>query len=172
MSREKRLSPRRAQSLAFLFLLGRTQVRLIPLLFLRPHPPKGGTPSRETPRFGPFQSTLFGCSLTLEPGLQPGFVLVPRRGPERKSTVCGLNRFLPSAEPDGSLYLNPRPVSQSSRLLPSGPFCAVSTGELPFPVWKEKLQCKPIFLSNSGIDRFLESKRKAQPGPAEAATAS
>jgi len=24
----------------------------------------------------------------------------------------------------------------------------------------------PIFLSNPGIDRFLESKRKAQPGPA------
>jgi hypothetical protein len=98
------------------------------------------------------------------PGMQPGFVLVLRRGPGRKSTVCGLNRFLPSAEPDGSLHLNPRPVSQSSRLLPSGPFCAVSTGELPFPVWKEKLQCKPTFLSNSGIDRFPESKEKAQPG--------
>jgi hypothetical protein len=35
-------------------------------------------------------------------------------------------------------------------------FCAVSTGELPFPVWKEKLQCKPIFLSNSGIEEFPE----------------
>jgi len=32
----------------------------------------------------------------------------------------------------------------------------VSTRELPFPVWKEKLQCTPIFLSNSGIEGFLE----------------
>jgi single-strand DNA-binding protein len=35
----------------------------------------------------------------------------------------------------------------------------VSTGELPFPVWKEKLQWAPIFLSNSGIERFLERIR-------------
>jgi hypothetical protein len=30
---------------------------------------------------------------------------------QRKSTVCGLNGFLPSAKADGSLHLNPQPRS-------------------------------------------------------------
>ena len=50
MTREKRLSPRRASSRLPLSPR-QTQVRLKPLLFLRPRPPKGGTPIRETPRF-------------------------------------------------------------------------------------------------------------------------
>jgi hypothetical protein len=31
-----------------------------------------------------------------------------------KSTVCGLNGFLPSAKADGSLHLNPQPRSSST----------------------------------------------------------
>src|ERR1700745_494027 len=98
------------------------------------------------------------------PGLQPGFVLVPRRAsgarvPSAASAACA--PALP-----GPLQLNPQPVWGKLAALAPESLCAVSTGELPFPVWKEKLQCTPIFLSNSGIDRFLESKRKAQPGPA------
>src|SRR5215469_5611226 len=76
----------------------------------------------------------------LKTGHAPGFLLTlrtirkasfsARSALWRKSTVCGLNGFLPSAEADGALHLNPQPVSTSSRLLramPSvGPLCFAS----------------------------------------------
>ena len=88
--------------------------------------------------------------------------LSPTARLQRKSTVCGLSGLRPG-------FAGSPPIKSSTRLgklaaLAPESLCAVSTGELPFPVWKEKLQCTPIFLSNPGIVRFLESKRKAQPG--------
>ena len=51
-SGEKRLSPRRASKLSLLPHSPRhTQVRLKPLLNFPPFPPKGGTPTSETPRY-------------------------------------------------------------------------------------------------------------------------
>jgi hypothetical protein len=48
----------------------------------------------------------------------------------------------------------------------------VSTGELPFPVWKEKLQWAPIFLSNPESSDSWRESEGTEPGPAETATAS
>src|SRR5258708_18334157 len=87
--------------------------------------------------------------------------LSPTARLQRKSTVCGLSGLRPVLQtPDGS-----PPIKSSTRLgehlaaLARESLCAMSTGELPFPVWKEKLQCTPIFLSNSGIEGFLERIR-------------
>src|SRR5258708_25016086 len=94
--------------------------------------------------------------------------LSPTARLQRKSTVCGLSGLRPVLQ---TSHASP-PIKSSPRLdklaaLAPESLCAVSTGELPFPVWKEKLQCTPIFLSNSGIEGFLErirgSKRLAQP---------
>ncbi len=115
MTREKRLSPRRASSRLPLSPR-QTQVRLKPLLFLRPLPPKGGTPMRETPRFCthyeyPFFDARpegFRSSVRLRRMLSR-----PTARLRRKSTVCGLNRFLPTLRV-GALHLNPRPPVRGS----------------------------------------------------------
>src|ERR1700756_3669804 len=162
MIREKRLSPGRSRfSLAFLVLLGEPTVRLRPLLILRPHPPRDGKPRSETRFCTPVSTLLFDARFR-SARLAAAVRLSPTARLRRKSTVCGLSGLRPG-------FAGSPPIKSSTRLgklaaLAPESFCAVSTGELPSPVWKEKLPCKPIFLSNPGIVRFLESKRKAQPG--------
>ena len=162
MIREKGLSPRRARSLAFLFLLGRTQGSPK----TTPHPPAASADrrhtERETPRFCTLRSTRVLDARLHSARLAAVVRLSPTARLQRKSTVCGLSGLRPD-------FAGSPPIKSSTRLgklaaLAPESLCAVSTGELPFPVWKEKLQCTPIFLSNPGIVRFLESKRKAQPG--------
>jgi hypothetical protein len=103
---------------------------------LRPIPPKGGRPRRASRfAFAPSrvrrkashqEASCLACAhfpktqvLMLAPKVfrarvlggyaPPECRLVPWRGFSAKSTVCGLNGFLPSGEPDGTLHLNPRP---------------------------------------------------------------
>lgn len=91
MTREKRLSPRRASSRLPLSPT-QTQVRLKSLLFLRPVPPKGGTPMRETPRFCThYEYPIFDAR---PEGLRNSARLRrmssrPTARRARKSTVCG-----------------------------------------------------------------------------------
>ena len=91
MSREKRLSPRRAQGLAFLFLLGRTKVRLRPLLILRPLPPIGGTPNARLARSRTLVSALIFDARLHSARLTAGVRLSPTARLQCKSTVCGLS---------------------------------------------------------------------------------
>src|SRR6266446_6732109 len=162
MTREKRLSPRRASSRLPLSPR-QTQVRLKPLLFLRPLPPKGGTPMRETPRFCthyeyPFFDARpegFRSSVRLR-----RMSSRPTARLRRKSTVCGLNRFLPTLRV-GALHLNPRPPVRGSCSYASLRRAQTSTA---FPFWKQKLRLKLIFLSKTESKRFLErTKAMAQP---------
>jgi hypothetical protein len=99
MTREKRLSPRRASSRLPLSPRANSRLRLKPLLFLRPRPPKGGTPIRETPRFCthyeyPFFDARpegFRSSVRLR-----RMSSRPTARLSRKSTVCGSNGLRPS----------------------------------------------------------------------------
>jgi len=116
-------------------------------------------------------STLFLDARFRSARLAAAVRLSPTARLQRKSTVCGLSGLHPG-------FAGSPPIKSSTRLgkpaaLALESLCAVSTGELPFPVWKEKLQCTPIFLSNSGIERFLERIRGSKSlARAEAATAS
>src|SRR5580700_7595528 len=137
MIREKRLSPRRAQSLAFLFLLGRTQGSPK----TTPYPPVASADrrhtERETPRFCTLLSALVLDARLHSARLAAVVRLSPTARLQRKSTVCGLSGLRPDLQtPDGS-----PPIISSTRLgklaaLAPESLCAVSTGELPFPVWK------------------------------------
>jgi len=157
MIREKRLSPRRAQSLAFLFLLGRTQGS--PKTTPYPPAPSADTrhTERETPRFRTLVNALLLDARSRSARLAAGVRLTPTARLQRKSTVCGLSSLRPCSA--GS-----PPIKSSTRLAMSRGSC---TGVLlrrvnrrtAFPVWKEKLQRTPIFLSNSGIEGFLERIR-------------
>jgi hypothetical protein len=169
MTRETGLSPRRAPKLSRLPLSPRrTQVRLRPLLFLRPHAPKGGTRTSETPRFGSLQTALF---LTLACARCPACSQDSSwsHGAARSARVpsCGLNRLRPGLAGSPRFKSSDPSRAKPSRLLHPGPFCAVSTGKLEFPVWREKLQCKPIFLSKPESKRFLERNTR---WPTEAVT--
>ena len=157
MIRETGLSPRRDPKRSLLPLSPRrTQVRLIPLLFLRPHPPKGGTP-RERDASLPLPSEHPVLTLAYA---QPASSRdsSSSHGAARSARVpsCGLNRLRPGLAGSPRFKSSDPSRSKPSRLLHPGPFCAVSTGKLEFPVWKEKLQCKPIFLSAPESIRFLE----------------
>jgi hypothetical protein len=98
MTRGKRLSPRRASSRLPLSPR-QTQVRLKPLLFLRPLPPKGGTPIRETSRFRThYEYPIFDArpeSLRSSVRLRR-MSSRPTARRASKSTVCGLNGLRPS----------------------------------------------------------------------------
>ena len=105
MIREKRLSPRRARSFAFLFLLGRTQGSPK----TTPHPPAASADrrhtERETPRF---------CTLVLDARLHSArLAAVVRLSPtarlQRKSTVCGLSGLRPD-------FAGSPPIKSSTRL--------------------------------------------------------
>src|SRR5260370_6480118 len=110
---------------------------------------------------------------TARPGLQPRFVLVPRRASSARVPSAAQAACAPSCRRrTGPLQLNPQPVSEHLAALAPESLCAVSTGELPFPVWKEKLQCTPIFLSNPEPKDSWRESQGTEPGPAETATAS
>src|SRR5260370_27578834 len=112
MTREKRLSPRRAKSRLPLSPR-QTQVRLKPLLFLRPLPlQRRHTKSARLARFCthyeyPFFDARpegFRSSVRLRRMSSPPTAPLPH-----KSTLCGLNRFLPTL-PARTLPLNPPPL--------------------------------------------------------------
>src|SRR5580700_954755 len=130
MIREKRLSPRRARSLAFLFLLGRTQGSPK----TTPHPPAASADSRhterETPRFCTPMSTLVLDARLHSARLAAVVRLSSTARLQRKSTVCGLSGLRPDFA--GPLQLNPQPASGYVAALALESLCAVSTGELPF----------------------------------------
>jgi hypothetical protein len=161
MIREKRLSPRRALS-----RLPQPQVRLKPLLFLRPLPlQRRHTKSARLARFCthyeyPFFDARpegFRSSVRLRQMLSR-----PTARLRRKSTVCGSNRFLPTLRV-GALHLNPRPPVRGSCSYASLRRAQTSTA---FPFWKQKLRLKLIFLSKTESKRFLErSERTKANGP-------
>src|SRR5258708_1428836 len=87
----------------------------------------------------------------------------PRPSPtarlQRKSTVCGLNGFLPSPKADGSLLLNPQPRSGLLVLRLSAPCSNVNC----VSVLETKIAPRLIFLSKTESRRFrerLENKGK------------
>src|SRR5260221_4630273 len=109
MIREKRLSPRRARSLAFLFLLGRTQGSPKP----PPHPPAASADrrptERETPRFCTLLSTLVLDARLHSARLAAVVRLSPTARLQRKSTVCGLSGLRPA-------FAGSPPIKSSTRL--------------------------------------------------------
>jgi hypothetical protein len=80
----------------------------------------------------------------------------------RKSTVCGLNGFLPSAKADGSLHLNPQPL----RALAPPPLCAVLKRQLRFRFGNKNCASAHFSLQH-GIQKIPgeigEQRRMAQP---------
>ena len=150
MTRETRLSPRRAPKRSGLPLSPRrTQVRLKPLLFLRPRPPKGGKPRSETPRFRAHcEHPFFDARLR-----SARIRLCPTARLQRKSTVCGLNRLRPSLSRGrrigGPLDLNPRPVSlKSSRLLHLSLFAPCQPANCRFRFGKKNCNANQFFSPN------------------------
>ena len=120
MIREKRLSPRRAQSLAFLFLLGRTQGSPK----TTPHPPAASADrrhtERETPRFCTPMSTLVLDARLHSARLAAVVRLSPTARLQRKSTVCGLSGLRPD-------LVGSPPIKSSTRLgIPCGSCTGVS----------------------------------------------
>ena len=109
MIREKRLSPRRARSLAFLFLLGRTQGSPK----TTPHPPAASADrrhaERETPRFCTPMSTRVLDARLHSARLAAVVRLSPTARLQRKSTVCGLSGLRPD-------FVGSPPIKSSTRL--------------------------------------------------------
>jgi hypothetical protein len=145
MIREKRLSPRRAKSRLPLSPR-QTRVRLKPLLFLRPLPlQRRHTKSARLARFCthyeyPFFDARpegFRSSVRLRRILSR-----PTARLRRKSTVCGLNRFLPTLRV-GALHLNPRPPVERGSC--AGASLRRAQRQLTFPFWKEKLRLAYFF---------------------------
>src|SRR5258708_23861192 len=158
--REKRLSPRRAQRRSLLPHSPRlTQVRLKPLLLiLRPIPPRGGTPTREMPRFRPF------------PG-HPSFDARPEsfRG---SVPLCGMSSLSHSAAPaqEYRLRLKQIPPNASRRCPPfksSTAFQALLLLRLFAPcsngncvsVLERKIAPRSLFLSKTESKRFRGRRR-------------
>jgi hypothetical protein len=170
MIRKKRLSPRRASSRLPLSPR-QTQVRLKPLLFLRPLPPKGGTPrERDSLASAPITNTPF---FDARPEVFRSSVRLRRMSScptarlWRKSTVCGLNRFLPTLRV-GALHLNPRPPVRGSCSDASLRRAQTSTA---FPFWKQKLRLAHFFSpKRNPKDSGREAETKAN-GPTETVTA-
>ena len=170
MTREKRLSPRRASSRLPLSPR-QTQVRLKPLLFLRPRRPKGVTPIRETPRFCthyeyPFfdaRSEGSRSSVRLR-RMSSG----PTARLSRKSTVCGLSSLRPSfagSPPFKSSTPDKRGSCARASLRRAG------NGNSRFRFGKKNCASLTFSLQN-GIEKILrrEGENKAN-GPTEMVTA-
>jgi hypothetical protein len=160
MTRGKRLSPRRASSRLPLSPR-QTQVRLKPLLFLRPLPPKGGTPIRETSRFRThYEYPIFDA----RPESLRSSVRLRRMSSRptarlwRKSTVCGLNRFLPTLRV-GALHLNPRPPVRGSCSYAS--LHRAQTGNC-VSVLETKIAPCLLFLSKTESKRFSGEKGRTK----------
>jgi hypothetical protein len=166
MTREKRLSPRRASSRLPLSPR-QTQVRLKPLLFRS----KGGTPrKRDSLASAPITNTPF---FDARPEVFRSSVRLRRMSScptarlWRKSTVCGLNRFLPTLRV-GALHLNPRPPVRGSCSDASLRRAQTSTA---FPFRKQKLRLAHFFSpKRNPKDSGREAETKAN-GPTETVTA-
>jgi hypothetical protein len=163
MTREKRLSPRRASSRLPLSPR-QTQVRLKPLLFLRPLPlQRRHTKKARLARFCthyeyPFFDARpegFRSSVRLR-----GMSSRPTARLRRKSTVCGLNGLRPS-------FAGSPPFKSSTPgragLLRQSLFCAVLKRQLAFPFWKEKLRLAYFFSPKRNPKDSLERRGKQRP---------
>ena len=168
MIREKRLSPRRAQSLAFLFLLGRTQGSPK----TTPHPPATSADrrhtERETPRFCTLMRTLVLDARLHSARLAAVVRLSPTARLQRKSTVCGLSGLRPD-------FAGSPPIKSSTRLgMPCGSCAGVSLRRVnrrtAVPGLERKIAMGTNFSLQPGIERFLERIRgnRAWPSPAGA----
>jgi hypothetical protein len=145
MIREKRLSPRRASSRLPLSPRANSRLRLKPLLFLRPLPlQRRHTKKARLARFCThyeypfFDARPEGCRSSVRLRRMSSR---PTARLRRKSTVCGLNRFLPTLRV-GALHLNPRPPVRGSCSYASLRRAQTSTA---FPFWKQKLRLELIF---------------------------
>ena len=171
MIREKRLSPRRAQRLAFLFLLGRT--RGSPKT--TPHPPAASADrrptERETPRFRTLVSALIFDARLHSARLAAGVRLSPTARLQRKSTVCGLSGLRPCSAGSPPIKSSTRLGKFLAALAPES-FCAVSP-ENCVPGLERKIAMRTNFSLQLGNRRIPGEKSEgAEPGPAETATAS
>jgi len=157
MTREKRLSPRRAQSLAFLFLLGRT--RGSPKT--TPYPPPASADRRQTKRETPRFRTLVNAPLLdarlHSARLTAGVRLSPTARLQRKSTVCGLSGLRPGSAGSPPIKSSTR-LGDASRLLHRSLFAPCQPANSSSRFGKKNCNA-PIFLSNPGIERFLERIR-------------
>jgi hypothetical protein len=144
MIREKRLSPRRAKSRLPLSPR-QTQVRLKPLLFLRPLPlQRRHTKKARLARFCthyeyPFFDARpegFWSSVRLR-----RMSSYPTARLRCKSTVCGLSGLRPTYV--GSLHLNPRPPGERG----SCSYASLRRAQTStaFPFWKQKLRLAYFF---------------------------
>jgi|GEM_PF-5061040 len=172
MIREKRLSPRASRSESRLPLSPR---RTQGSPKTTPYPPAASAERRQTTKrdslaSAPLVSTLPFYARLRSARLAVGVRLSPTARLQRKSTVCGLSGLRPG-------FSGSPPIKSSTRLgklaaLAPKSLCAVSTGELPFPVWKEKLQCTPIFSPTRESFDSWRAKGKHSLARAETATAS
>ena len=145
MIRETGLSPRRAPKLSRLPLSPRrSQVRLKPLLFLRPHPPKGGTP-RERDASLPLPSEHPVLTLAYA---QPACSRdsSSSHGAVRSARVpsCGLKRLRPGLA-GSPRFKSSDPSSLPLAALALRPLCAVSTGKLRFRFGKKNCNANQFF---------------------------
>src|SRR5258707_2810009 len=158
MIREKRLSPRRASSRLPLSPRANSRLRLKPLLFLRPLPlQRRHTKSARLARFCthyeyPFFDARpegFRSSVRLR-----RMSSRPTARLRRKSTVCGLNRFLPTLRV-GTLHLNPRPLVRGSCSYASLRRAQTSTH---VSVLETKIAPRAHFSLQNGIQRIPREK--------------
>src|SRR5260221_12969574 len=163
MIREKRLSPRRASSRLPLSPRANSRLRLKPLLFLRPLPlQRRHTKKARLARFCTHYEYPF-CDARPE-GFRSSVRLRrmssrPTARLRRKSTVCGLNRFLPTLRV-GALHLNPRPPVRGSCSDASLRRAQTSTH---VSVLETKIAPRSLFLSKTESKRFRERRREQRP---------
>jgi hypothetical protein len=162
MIREKRLSPRRASSRLPLSPR-QTQVRLKPLLFLRPLAlQRRHTKSARLARFCTHYEYPF---FDARPEGFRSSVRLRRMSSRptarlwRKSTVCGLKRFLPTLRV-GALHLNPRPPVRGSC---AGAFLRRAQTATRVSVLETKIAPRSLFLSKTESKRFSGEKGKPRP---------
>jgi hypothetical protein len=172
MIREKRLSPRRARSRLPLSPRANSRLRLKPLLFLRPLPlQRRHTKSARLARFCTHYEYPFFDARPEAFGARSaygGCCPSPTARLRRKSTVCGLNRFLPTLRV-GALHLNPRPPVRGSCSYASLRRAQTSTH---VSVLETKIAPRLIFLSKTESKRFSGEKGENKGnGPTETVTA-
>src|SRR5580704_11990143 len=154
MIREKRPSPRRARSLAFLFLLRRTQGSPK----TTPHPPAASADRRRTergtPRFCTLVSTLVLDARLHSARLAAVVRLSPTARLQRKSTVCGLSGLRPD-------FAGSPPIKSSTRLeILCGSCAGVSLRRVnrrtAVSGLERKIAMRTNFSLRPGIEGFLE----------------
>ena len=171
MIREKRLSPRRARSLASLFLLGRTQGSPK----TTPHPPAASADrrhtERETPRFCTLLSTLVLDARLHSARLAAVVRLSPTARLHRKSTVCGLSGLRPGFAGSPPIKSSTR-LGDSLRLLRWSLFAPCQPENCRSRFGKKNCNGHRFFSPNRNRTIPGEKSEGTGPGPAETATAS